>query len=143
MWILGREDEVLKVAGHRIGTAELEDATVSYPGVVEAAVVGKKDAVKGEVIVVFARLKSGTRPTAGLKKGLIEHIRNIAGAVATPQEIHFVGKLPKTRSGKIVRRILRAVANQAELGDVSTLEDSAAIDAVIQSYRRNAASAGQ
>ncbi|MEM4417016.1 MAG: acetate--CoA ligase, partial [Nitrososphaerota archaeon] len=124
-WLLGRADEVLKVAGHRLGTIELEDALVSHQAVAEAAVVGRPDAVKGEVIVVFATLKQGYSPSPQLAQELREHVRRVIGPIATPEEIHFVKMLPKTRSGKIMRRVIKAVASQAEIGDITTLEDEA------------------
>ncbi len=134
-WILGRADEILKVAGHRIGTAELEDAAVSYPQVAEAAVVSKAHPVKGESIVVFVRLKEGVMSSPGLKKELVNHMRSMVGPIATPDEVYFVTKLPKTRSGKIMRRVLKAVANNASIGDLTTLEDEASVAEVIKSYR--------
>ena len=134
-WILGRADEVLKVAGHRIGTAELEDAVISYPRVAEAAVVGKAHPVKGESIVVFAVLKEGVSPSPELKQELASHMRNMVGPVATPDEVYFVDKLPKTRSGKIMRRVLKAVASGATIGDLTTLEDEASLEEVVRSYQ--------
>ncbi len=134
-WILGRADEVLKIAGHRIGTAELEDAAVSHPQVAEAAVVGKADPIKGESIVVFAILTEGNAPSVELKKDLTSHMRRMVGPIATPGEIYFVSKLPKTRSGKIMRRILKAVANGATIGDLTTLEDEASVKEVIRAYQ--------
>ncbi len=134
-WILGRADDVLKIAGHRIGTAELEDAAVSYPQVAEAAVIGKADPIKGESIVIFAILKEGSTPSVSLKKELTNHMRRMVGPIATPDEIYFVSKLPKTRSGKIMRRVLKRVANGDTIGDLSTLEDEAAVKEVIRSYQ--------
>ncbi len=134
-WVLGRSDEVLKVAGHRIGTAELEDAAVSHPQVAEAAVVGKTDPVKGESIVIFARLQEGIRPSADQTKSLTSHIRSVVGAVAVPDEVCFVPRLPKTRSGKVLRRVLKAVANDDSIGDVTTLEDESSVREVIQAYQ--------
>ncbi len=134
-WILGRADEILKVAGHRIGTAELEDAAVSHPQVAEAAVVSKADPVKGESIVIFAVLKDGVSSSSGLRKELAKHMRDMVGPIATPDEVYFVARLPKTRSGKIMRRILKAVANNASIGDLTTLEDEASVEEVIKSYR--------
>jgi len=135
LWLLGRADEVLKIAGHRIGTAELEDAAVSHPDVAEAAVVSKADPIKGEVIVLFVRLKEGVAASETLKKALIRHMRKVMGPIVTPEAVYFVSKLPKTRSGKILRRILKAVAENASIGDLSTLEDEAAIEEVIRSYQ--------
>ncbi len=134
-WILGRADEVLKVAGHRIGTAELEDAAVSYPQVTEAAVVSKADPIKGESIVIFAKLKDGVSFSPSLAKELSNHVRNMVGPIATPDEIYFVAKLPKTRSGKIMRRVLKAVANNASIGDLTTLEDETSVEEVVKSYQ--------
>jgi acetyl-CoA synthetase len=133
-WLLGRADEVLKVAGHRIGTAELEDATISHPAVAEAAVVGKPDTVKGEAIILFVTVKSDFSPSSSLKDDLIKHLRGAIGPIATPDEIHFVNSLPKTRSGKIMRRVLRAVASGQSLGDLTTLEDEESVAEVKRAY---------
>jgi len=134
-WILGRADEVLKVAGHRIGTAELEDAAVSHPQIAEAAVVGRSDPVKGESIVIFARLKEGVKPSPDLKKELAGHIRREVGPIAVPDEIYFAPKLPKTRSGKVLRRVLKAVANNTSIGDLTTLEDESSVEEIIKVYK--------
>jgi acetyl-CoA synthetase len=134
LWLLGRADEVLKVAGHRIGTVELESALVSHPSVSEAAVMGKEDAVKGEVPVAFVVLRSGFSPSEELRANLIKHIRTTIGPIATPDAIVIVNKLPKTRSGKIMRRLLKAVLVGAPLGDVSTLEDEASMEDIKATY---------
>ena len=134
LWLLGRADEVLKVAGHRIGTVELESALVSHPAVSEAAVMGKEDAVKGEVPVAFVTLRSGYTPSDELRADLIKHIRNAIGPIATPDAIVMVNKLPKTRSGKIMRRLLKAVLVGAPLGDTSTLEDEASFEDIKATY---------
>jgi acetyl-CoA synthetase len=133
-WLLGRADEVLKVAGHRIGTVELESALVSHPAVSEAAVMGKEDALKGEVPVAFVTLRSGFQPSDELRADLVKHIRNTIGPIATPDAIVIVNRLPKTRSGKIMRRLLKAVLSGVALGDVSTLEDEASVDDIKASY---------
>jgi len=133
-WMLGRADEVLKVAGHRLGTLELENAAVAHPAVAEAAAAGISDPVKGESIVLFAILSEGHEPTGQLKQDVRSHIRRVMGAIATPQDIYFVTRLPKTRSGKIMRRVLAAVASGASVGDVSTLEDEASVDEVRRAY---------
>ncbi len=133
-WLLGRADEVIKVAGHRLGTLELENATVSFPAVAEAAAVSKPDPVKGEAIVIFAILREGHTASSSLEKELTAHIRNTVGPIATPERVFFVKKLPKTRSGKIMRRLLKAVATDANLGDVTTLEDGASVDEVKAAY---------
>ncbi len=132
---MGRADEVLKIAGHRIGTAELEDAAVSHPQVAEAAVVGKDDRVKGESIVIFARLKEGIDPSPNLDKDLAGHMRKVVGPIAVPDEVHFVAKLPKTRSGKVLRRVLKAVANNKSVGDLTTLEDKSSVEEIIKTYQ--------
>ena len=131
-WILGRADEVLKIAGHRIGTAELEAAAVSHPQVAEAAVVAKAHPVKGESIVIFIVLKEGVSPSPNLNKELAKHMRDMVGPIATPDEVYFVGKLPKTRSGKIMRRVLKAVATDTSIGDLTTLEDAASVEEIIK-----------
>jgi acetyl-CoA synthetase len=134
-WVLGRADEVLKVAGHRMGTAELEDAALSHPQVVEAAVVGKEDAAKGESIVVFAVLREGAVPSPDLRKEVSETMRREVGPIASPDEVYFVTRLPKTRSGKVLRRILKAVATDTPIGDLSTLEDEASVEEVTRAYQ--------
>ncbi len=133
-WMLGRADEVLKIAGHRLGTAELEDAAVSYPKVAEAAVVSKPDPVKGETIVIFVRLKDGVSPGPELKEELKKHMRTTIGPIAVPDEVYFVTKLPKTRSGKIMRRILTKIASGdgKELGDTTTLADPSVVETLIK-----------
>lgn len=122
-WITGRNDDVIKVSGHRLGSAELESAFVSNPKVAEAAVIGKPHEVKGESIKAFVILKHGITPSDELKKELTLQVRMEIGPIATPDEIDFVEKLPKTRSGKIMRRVLKAQELGQPVGDVSTLED--------------------
>ncbi|MBX3189431.1 MAG: acetate--CoA ligase [Labilithrix sp.] len=122
-WVVGRIDDVLNVAGHRIGTAEIESALVSHPAVAEAAAVGRPDDLKGQALVVFVTLKQGQDPK-DLKSKLAEHIDKEIGKFARPDAIRFTDSLPKTRSGKIMRRLLKEVASGAETkGDTSTLED--------------------
>jgi len=133
-WILGRADEVLKVAGHRIGTAELEDAAVSHPAVAEAAVASKPDEIKGESIVLFVTLKEGISQSTELKKEISGHMRDVIGPIATPEEVYFVGSLPKPRSGKIMRRVLKAVSMGQSLGDLTTLEDEASVEELKKAY---------
>ena len=135
IWLLGRADDVLKVAGHRIGTAELESCMVSHPSVAESAACGIPDEVKGEVIIAFVVLKQGiSNESDVLEKELSSKIRTDIGAIATPKQIYFVSKLPKTRSGKIMRRLLKAIGNGEAIGDVSTLEDGAAVAEVQQVF---------
>ena len=127
-WLLGRADDVLKIAGHRIGTAELESCIVSHENIAESAVCGIPDEVKGETIIAFAVTNENCKKDLKiLEKDLYDKIRNEIGPIATPQKIYFVSKLPKTRSGKIMRRLLKAIANHDTIGDVSTLEDGAAV----------------
>jgi acetyl-CoA synthetase len=120
--VIGRADDVLNVAGHRIGTAEIESALVSHPAIAEAAAIGIPDALKGEAIVAFVQLRAGHVASDALLAGLIEHVRREMGPIATPSAIKFVTALPKTRSGKIMRRLLKAQETGAEIGDLSTLE---------------------
>jgi len=134
-WLLGRADDVLKVAGHRIGTAELESSLVSHRDIAEAAVCGIPDEIKGEVIVAFTVLKDNAKnEPILLRKELMEIVRNGIGPIATPQQIYFVTKLPKTRSGKIMRRVLKAIASNEKIGDVSTLEDGTAVKDVQDAF---------
>ena len=122
-WIMGRIDDVLNVAGHRLSTIEIESALVSHPSVAEAAAVGRPHEVKGEAVAVFVTLRSG-EPNDALKETLRKHVRQQIGALAAPDDIHFAATLPKTRSGKIMRRLLRDIAAGREtVGDTTTLED--------------------
>ena len=135
LWLLGRSDDVLKVAGHRIGTAELESSLVSHNDVAESAVCGIPDEIKGESIIAFVVLKENViTPTDALRTELIETIRNGIGPIATPSEFYFVTKLPKTRSGKIMRRLLKSIAKKEKIGDISTLEDGAAVEEVQSAF---------
>jgi acetyl-CoA synthetase len=128
-WVMGRVDDVLNVAGHRLGTAEIESALVSHPGVAEAAVVGPPHELKGQAIFAFVTPKAGTEPSAELKKALLDHVVKEIGALARPDEIRFTDALPKTRSGKIMRRLLREIATSGAVrGDVTTLEDMGVIN---------------
>ncbi len=127
-WILGRADDVLKIAGHRIGTAELESCIVSNENVAESAVCGIPDEIKGDVIIAFVVLKENTSTDKTiLEKDLFNQIRNEIGAIATPKQIYFVPKLPKTRSGKIMRRLLKSIGSGNSIGDTSTLDDISAV----------------
>jgi acetyl-CoA synthetase len=123
-WIVGRIDDVLNVAGHRIGTSEVESALVSHPVVAEAAVVGRPDELKGQAVVCFVTLKEDVTATDQLRNDLKKHVRHVIGPVATPDDIRFAEALPKTRSGKIMRRLLKQVASGGTItGDTTTLED--------------------
>ena len=130
IWMLGRADDVLKVAGHRLGTAELESGFVSHKSVAEAAVCGIPHEVKGESIISFVVLKEGIQSSTELKTDLVTHIRKTIGPIAVPDQLYFVTKLPKTRSGKIMRRLLKAIANDEQVGDISTIEDEASVEEV-------------
>jgi len=134
IWLMGRVDDVIKVSGHRIGAAEVESALVSHPKVAEAAVVPVPHSIKGEAIYAFVTLKSGVEESEELKKELIMHVRKTVGPIATPEVIQFSAALPKTRSGKIMRRILRKVAagDFEELGDTTTLADPTVVKKLIE-----------
>jgi acetyl-CoA synthetase len=129
-WILGRADDILKVAGHRLGTIELESAFISHPSVAEAAVTSKKDEIKGETIIAFLVLRKGAELSSQLDIEVNEHIKNTVGPIASAEKIYFVNKLPKTRSGKIMRRLLRSIVNNETIGDITTLEDEASIEEI-------------
>ena len=123
-WIVGRIDDVLNVSGHRIGTAEVESALVSHQSVAEAAVVGRPDDVKGQALVAFVTVKSSVKATKELRAELRNHVGKEIGAVAKPDDIRFAEALPKTRSGKIMRRLLKEIAaGKTVQGDTTTLED--------------------
>ncbi|MDK2892761.1 acetate--CoA ligase [Methanohalophilus sp.] len=123
IWVLGRLDDVIKVAGHRLGTMEIESSLVSHPAVAEAAVEGKADELKGEVIVAFVILEEYVEPSDKLKDELKAHVADEIGPIARPADIIFTEDLPKTRSGKIMRRILKAITNGQDVGDVTTLQN--------------------
>jgi acetyl-CoA synthetase len=126
-WFLGRVDDVLNVAGHRIGTTEVESALVDHPSVAEAAVVGKADDVKGQAIAAFVTVKDGIEATESLRLELRKHVADKIGAIARPDDVLFAADLPKTRSGKIMRRLLRDIAEGRALGDTTTLADPAVV----------------
>ena len=133
-WLLGRIDDVINVSAHRFATAEIESALVSNPAVAEAAVVGFPHETKGQGIYCYVTLKQGNEPTDSLRKALIAHVRNEISPIATPDVIHFTNALPKTRSGKIMRRILRKIAEGKidEVGDTSTLADPTVVDSLVE-----------
>jgi len=134
-WLLGRIDDVIKVSGHRLGTAEIESALVSHPGVAEAAVVPVPHEIKGEGIYAFVTLKAGVAPRPELEKELKDHVRKTIGPIATPDRIQFADGLPKTRSGKIMRRILVKIAagDGHDLGDITTLADPSVVETLVKS----------
>jgi acetyl-CoA synthetase len=133
-WLMGRIDDVIKVSGHRIGTAEVESAFVAHPTVAEAAVVGMPHPVKGEGIYAFVTLKAGVPKSEDLKKELVAHVRKQIGPIASPDKIQFADALPKTRSGKIMRRILTKISagDVDHLGDTSTLADPSVVDTLVK-----------
>jgi acetyl-CoA synthetase len=130
-WIVGRIDDVLNVSGHRIGTAEIESALVSHPAVAEAAAVGRPDELKGQALVVFVSLKSTHTASEQLKEDLRAHVGKEIGSLAKPDQVRFAAGLPKTRSGKIMRRLLKELATSGTVkGDTTTLEDFSVIAAL-------------
>jgi acetyl-CoA synthetase len=137
-WITGRVDDVLNVSGHRMGTAEIESALVLHEQVAEAAVVGYPHDIKGQGIYAYVTLIAGATPDAALERELIQWVRKEIGAIATPDIIQWAPALPKTRSGKIMRRILRKIAanDTGQLGDISTLADPTVVEDIIQGRPR-------
>src|SRR5690606_38335297 len=132
-WITGRVDDVINVSGHRIGTAEVESALVAHPKVAEAAVVGFPHDIKGQGIYAYVTLKAGESPSDELQKELVAWVRKAIGPIATPDHLQWAAGLPKTRSGKIMRRILRKIAENApdQLGDTSTLADPSVVESLV------------
>jgi acetyl-CoA synthetase len=139
-WITGRVDDVLNVSGHRLGTAEVESALVSHPKVSEAAVVGYPHDIKGTGIYCYVTLMAGEKGSDDLRKDLVAHVRKEIGPIASPDLLQFAPGLPKTRSGKIMRRILRKIAEDefGNLGDTSTLADPAVVDDLIANRQNRA-----
>jgi acetyl-CoA synthetase len=130
VWFAGRSDEVIKIAAHRIGTVEVESALIGHPAVVEAGVSGVPDELRGEVACAFVVLKAGYEPTEELRKELVAHVRNTMGAIVVMKDVQFVGMLPKTRSGKIMRRVMKTLMMGSELGDLSTIEEEASVSEI-------------
>ena len=133
-WLLGRVDDVLNVAWHRIGTMEVESALVDHSKVAEAAVVGRPHEIKGQAIAAFVTLKEGCEPSEALMDELKQHVVIKIGAIARPDQILFAADLPKTRSGKIMRRLLRDIAEGKALGDTTTLADPTAVARLKANY---------
>jgi acetyl-CoA synthetase len=131
-WITGRVDDVINVSGHRLGTAEVESALVAHPKVAEAAVVGYPHDIKGQGIYAYVTLKAGVASTEDLRKELVQWVAKEIGAIAKPKTIYFTPELPKTRSGKIMRRLLRDVAEGRNLGDTTTLADASVVNELQQ-----------
>lgn len=136
IWFMGRSDEIIKIAAHRIGTIEVENALISHPTVIEAAVSGVPDELRGEVASACVVLAKGYQPSEELKKGLIQHIRKEMGPIVVIKDIMFVNMLPKTRSGKIMRRVIKALLTDKELGDLSAIEEEASVDEVREALQK-------
>jgi acetyl-CoA synthetase len=138
-WITGRVDDVINVSGHRMGTAEVESALVAHESVSEAAVVGYPHEIKGQGIYAYVTLMAGKTPSDAIRKELVAHVRREIGPIASPDIIQFAPSLPKTRSGKIMRRILRKIAESefGSLGDISTLADPSVVDNLIENRKAN------
>jgi acetyl-CoA synthetase len=128
VWFAGRADEIIKIAGHRIGTIEVESAFLKHAAVAECGVIGRPDEVRGEVVSAFVLLKHGHAASDGLRQALLATVRRELGAVAVIGELNFVSMLPKTRSGKIMRRVLRAVVLDRDPGDITAIEDEGSVD---------------
>ena len=128
VWFAGRADEIIKTAGHRLGTIEVETAFLRHPAVAEAGVTAVPDELRGEVIAAFVALRAGNTPSDALRKELLATLRRELGPVAVVGQLSFVGMLPKTRSGKIMRRVLKAVALDRDPGDISTIEDEGSVE---------------
>jgi len=133
-WLLGRVDDVINVAGHRIGTMEVESALVDHPKVAEAAVVGRTHEIKGQAVAAFVTVKEGVQANEALMIELKEHVAKKIGAIAKPDDVIFTADLPKTRSGKIMRRLLRDIAEGKALGDTTTLADPNVISRLKEQY---------
>jgi acetyl-CoA synthetase len=138
LWLLGRVDDVLNVAGHRIGTMEVESALVDHPSVAEAAVVGRSHDIKGQAVAAFVTLREGVKASPELTDELRAHVAKKIGAIARPDDVIFAADLPKTRSGKIMRRLLRDIAEGRALGDVTTLADAAVVKLLKSKYEEDA-----
>ncbi len=136
IWFVGRSDEVIKIAAHRIGTIEIENALISHPAVVEVGVSGVPDELRGEVASAFVVLRSGYNPSETLKKELIQHVRNTMGPIVVIKDIEFVSTLPKTRSGKIMRRVMKSLLMSKDLGDISTIEEEASVDEMKEAIKK-------
>jgi len=143
VWFAGRADEVIKIAAHRIGTIEVESAFLKHPAVAEAGVTGRPDPVRGEVISAFIALKQGQQPSEQLRRELLETVRRELGPVAVVGDINFVAMLPKTRSGKIMRRVLKAVVLDRDPGDISTIEDEGSVEEARQAWLQMRQEIGQ
>jgi acetyl-CoA synthetase len=135
VWFGGRADEIIKIAGHRIGTIEVESAFLKHSSVAECGVIGRPDETRGEVVSAFVLLKHGHAASDGLRRALLETVRRELGPVAVVGDLNFVSMLPKTRSGKIMRRVLRAVVLDRDPGDITTIEDEGSVDEARQAWQ--------
>jgi acetyl-CoA synthetase len=136
VWFAGRADEIIKIAGHRIGTIEVESACLKHPAVAECGVIGRPDEIRGEVISAFVLLKHGHSPSSELRKALLDTVRHELGPIAVIGELNFVSMLPKTRSGKIMRRVLKAVTLDKDPGDITTIEDEVSVEEARQAWQQ-------
>ena len=134
-WFAGRADEVIKIAAHRMGTIEVESACLKHPAVAECGVVGRPDETRGEVIAGFIVLKNRHTPSDKLRQEIIIKVRHELGPIAVIGELNFVSMLPKTRSGKIMRRVLRAVITDQDPGDITTIEDEGSVEEARQAWQ--------
>ncbi|HQM99806.1 MAG TPA: acetyl-coenzyme A synthetase, partial [Candidatus Hydrogenedentes bacterium] len=137
-WLMGRIDDVVNVSGHRMGTAEVESALVSHPKVAEAAVAPMPHEIKGQALYAYVTLVGGVEESEALRKELVMHVRSEIGPIAAPDVVQFAPALPKTRSGKIMRRILRKIAEDAvdQIGDTTTLADPHVVEALVAEHNR-------
>ena len=136
VWFAGRADEIIKIAGHRIGTIEVESSFLKHPAVAECGVIGRPDDARGEVIAAFVLLKNNHAASAEMRQALVDVVRHELGPVAVIGEVNFVTSLPKTRSGKIMRRVLRAVILDRDPGDITTIEDEGSVDEARHAWRQ-------
>ena len=139
-WLLGRVDDIMLVSGHNISTMEVESALVDHPDVAESAVVGRTHDVKGQAIAAFVTLMAGAEPSEEKRAEVRAHVATKLGPIGRPEEVYFAPALPKTRSGKIMRRLLRDIAEGRDLGDTTTLADPGVVDTLREQYKRHQAS---
>jgi acetyl-CoA synthetase len=142
VWFAGRADEIIKIADHRIGTVEVETAFLMHPSIAESGVIGRPDELRGEVISAFVVLKQGFQPSEEIKRELLETVRHELGPVAVVGEVNFVSTLPKTRSGKIMRRVLKAVTLDVEPGDITTIEEEGSVEEARHAWHQMRAELG-
>jgi acetyl-CoA synthetase len=143
VWFAGRADEIIKIAAHRLGTIEVETAFLKHPAVAEAGVTGRPDDLRGEVISAFIALKDGYEPSDVLRKEMLATVRSDLGPVAVVGDLNFVKTLPKTRSGKIMRRVFKAVILGRDPGDITTIEDEGSVEEARQAWETMSAEMGR